>query len=94
MMSVFVAALVASLAMMYPPARGNPAADAGPRSFRGDDAFLGYVQRQTFRFFWDEANPQNGLIRDRSSEEERVGFKAALESICRGARLTDSRQGV
>ena len=31
-----------------------------------DEAFLDMVQRATFDYFWFEANPQNGLIRDRS----------------------------
>lgn len=39
----------------------------GPKSFKDDEAFLDYVQSQTFRYFWDEANPKNGLIRDRSA---------------------------
>ena len=39
----------------------------GPKTFKSDEAFLDYVQSQTFRFFWDEANPSNGLIRDRSA---------------------------
>jgi hypothetical protein len=39
----------------------------GPKTFKNDEAFLDYLQSQTFRFFWDEANPRNGLIRDRSS---------------------------
>jgi len=39
----------------------------GPKSFKNDEAFLDYVQTQTFRFFWDEANPRNGLVRDRSA---------------------------
>jgi hypothetical protein len=40
----------------------------GPKTFKNDEAFLDYVQSQTFRFFWDEANPKNGLIRDRSAD--------------------------
>jgi hypothetical protein len=39
----------------------------GPKTFKSDEAFLDYVQSQTFRFFWEEANPTNGLIRDRSA---------------------------
>ncbi len=39
----------------------------GPKTFTNDEAFLDYVQSQTFRYFWDEANPTNGLIRDRSA---------------------------
>jgi hypothetical protein len=39
----------------------------GPKTFKNDEAFLDYVQSQTCRFFWDEANPRNGLVRDRSA---------------------------
>jgi hypothetical protein len=31
----------------------------------GDEAFFDDLQRRTFRFFWDTANPENGLARDR-----------------------------
>ncbi len=33
-----------------------------------DEAFLDLVQRTAFDYFWYETNPQNGLIKDRSSE--------------------------
>ena len=33
-----------------------------------DEAFLDLVQRTAFDYFWYEANPHNGLIKDRSSE--------------------------
>ncbi len=39
---------------------------AGPQPFANDAAFLEYLQQTTFDFFWYEANPTNGLIRDRS----------------------------
>lgn len=32
-----------------------------------DAALVDAVSRQTFAYFWNEANPQNGLIRDRST---------------------------
>lgn len=38
----------------------------GPRAFRSDDDFLEYVQATAFDYFWYEANPRNGLIRDRT----------------------------
>ena len=31
-----------------------------------DEAFLDFVQRATFDYFWQEANPANGLVKDRS----------------------------
>jgi hypothetical protein len=39
---------------------------ASPQSFANDDDFLEYLQHTTFDFFWYEANPTNGLVRDRS----------------------------
>jgi len=33
-----------------------------------DEAFLDLVQRTAFDYFWYEANPQNGLIKDRRSD--------------------------
>jgi hypothetical protein len=50
-----------------------------------DSTFLRMVQRKAFDFFWIEANPSNGLIRDRSqsgspSSIASVGF--GLSSIC------------
>lgn len=63
-----LAVLCLSVLLMAPQARGCPTPDAGPRSFKSDDAFLDYVEKQTFQYFWDEANPRNGLVRDRSTE--------------------------
>jgi hypothetical protein len=48
-------------------ARGELSPLTGPARFASDDAFLEYVQGQTFRYFWDEANAANGLVRDRSA---------------------------
>lgn len=50
-----------------------------------DSTFLRMVQRKAFDFFWNEANPSNGLIKDRSatwspSSIASVGF--GLSSIC------------
>jgi hypothetical protein len=36
------------------------------KAFASDDEFLEYVQATAFDYFWHEANPENGLIRDRS----------------------------
>lgn len=44
----------------------RPVPEAGPRTFSSDSSFLDYVEKQTFRFFWEESNSANGLIRDRS----------------------------
>lgn len=53
-------------------AAGEESADSGivsaePRVFRSDDEFLECVQRACFGYFWYEANPTNGLVRDRST---------------------------
>lgn len=42
---------------------------ATPRAFADDAAFLEYLQQTAFDFFWYEANPTNGLVRDRSQPE-------------------------
>ncbi len=39
---------------------------ARPEKFQDDAGFLELVQRGAFDYFWLEANPENGLIRDRS----------------------------
>jgi hypothetical protein len=65
-----------SVLLMAPQVLGRPLPDAGPRSFKNDDAFLNYVERQTFNYFWDEANPKNGLIRDRSTEDSACSIAA------------------
>ncbi len=48
----------------------------GPTEFADDDAFLEYVQRQTFNYFWQEVNPENGLIRDRSTPASHCSIAA------------------
>src|SRR5437764_6578518 len=37
-----------------------------PDRFPSDADFLEFVQRKAFDYFWREANPANGLVRDRS----------------------------
>jgi len=34
-----------------------------------DNALLDEIQKKTFRYFWEEANPENGLIKDRSTAD-------------------------
>jgi hypothetical protein len=61
-------------------------ADAAPaQNVMSDSVFLDLVQRASFDFFWQEANPSNGLIKDRSASGApcsiaSVGF--GLSSIC------------
>jgi hypothetical protein len=45
------------------PASIGPVA---PHVFAKDDEFLDYIQQTGFDYFWYEANPSNGLIRDRT----------------------------
>ena len=56
-----------------------------PHAFASDDAFLDFLERASCDFFWYESNPDNGLIRDRStaasaSSIASVGF--GLSAIC------------
>src|SRR6058998_1280247 len=56
------------------------AASAGPT-----DAVLDSVQYRAFRFFWNEANPTNGLIRDRSQSGSPCSIASegfGLSAIC------------
>jgi hypothetical protein len=46
---------------------GGAAVEATPRAFADDAAFLELLQATAFDFFWREANPRNGLIKDRST---------------------------
>lgn len=51
------------------------------------EALIDSVQRTAFNFFWNEANPSNGLVKDRStsgspSSIASVGF--GLSAICIG----------
>ncbi|HVY71376.1 MAG TPA: glucoamylase family protein [Verrucomicrobiae bacterium] len=39
---------------------------ARPRAFANDAEFLETLQHTAFEYFWREANPENGLVRDRS----------------------------
>jgi hypothetical protein len=66
-MSRLLVVLGLSVVLLGPHVLGCPAPAAGPRSFKSRDAFLDYIERQTFNYFRDEANPTNGLVRDRSS---------------------------
>ncbi len=49
----------------------DPAVDAEVDSLLAlpDDALLEEVSKRTFGFFWNEVNPDNGLIKDRSTED-------------------------
>ena len=47
-----------------------------------DDEFLNMVEEKTFWFFWDEANPSNGLIQDRAKNfTSNIYDKASIASV-------------
>jgi len=52
-----------------------------------DDALLDLVQEKAFDYFWNEANPANGLIKDRSTPGSPASIAAVgfgLSAICVG----------
>jgi hypothetical protein len=58
---------------------------AAASPFADNDAFLDYVQQTAFDFFWYEANPTNGLVRDRSQPFSTASVAATgfgLTAIC------------
>lgn len=64
---------------------GSPVAPSNPVPPR-DQAFLDTLQERTFRFFWERANPANGLIPDRwptpsFSSVAAVGFGLAAYPV-------------
>ncbi|HYG22080.1 MAG TPA: glucoamylase family protein [Verrucomicrobiae bacterium] len=57
------------------------------RPFADDDEFLEYVQQTSFDYFWYLANPDNGLIPDRSAAGSPCSIAAVgfgLSAICIG----------
>jgi hypothetical protein len=47
-----------------------------PKAFATTDDFLEYVQQTSFDYFWYEANPSNGLIKDRSTKDSPASIAA------------------
>jgi hypothetical protein len=47
-----------------------------PAPFANTDAFLEYIQQTSFDFFWYEANPKNGLIKDRNTKDSPASIAA------------------
>lgn len=47
-----------------------------PAPFVDTTAFLEYVQQTSFDYFWYEANPKNGLIKDRSTKDSPASIAA------------------
>src|SRR6266508_387368 len=58
-------------------AMADPAA-APPDEFANDADFLEFLQRKAFDYFWLEANPANGLIRDRSRTHSYCSIAAVV----------------
>ena len=52
------------------------ASAADPTLSREDATFLDRLERATFDFFWHEANPKNGLIKDRSTPDSPCSIAA------------------
>ena len=49
-----------------PSAPPAPSPASAPALAAEDDAFLEDLSRRTFMFFWDQADPATGIVRDRS----------------------------
>jgi hypothetical protein len=61
---------------------------ATPHLFASDDEFLDYLQQASFDYFWYLANPNNGLIPDRTATGAPCSIAAegfGLTAICVGA---------
>jgi hypothetical protein len=50
--------------------------NATPHAFANDAEFLEYVEQTAFDYFWYEAHPTNGLVRDRSQPASVVSIAA------------------
>ena len=64
-----------------------PTPVSGPATFASDDAFLDYVEHQTFNYFWTEVDTNTGLIRLRSDDQNTCSIAAVgfgLSAICVG----------
>ncbi|HJR59209.1 MAG TPA: glucoamylase family protein [Vicinamibacterales bacterium] len=60
-------ALVATLALALPSACAQRATLSRQAALpRADDAFLEELSKRTFMFFWEQADPSTGIVRDRS----------------------------
>ena len=75
-------------AMLWALASHGTAAGQGPAISAADQEFLDTLQERTFQFFWETANPQNGLVPDRwpkpaPSSVAAIGF--GLSAYCVGA---------
>jgi len=65
---------------------------------KGDDAFLDEIERASFRFFWEAADPATGLVKDRSRADGPDAREAASTAATgfglTGLCIADKRQFV
>ncbi len=54
----------------------------------GDDQFLDDLEKANFQYFWEQASPQTGLVKDRS---ERPGQRSRHRRQYRGHRVRTNR---
>jgi hypothetical protein len=66
-------------AALGPDGRAAPPAAAVPLLSPEDDAFLNELEQANFLYFWEQASPQTGLVRDRANI--RAPAPSALSSI-------------
>lgn len=55
---------------------GSDTVNVTPQAFASDSTFLDLVQHTAFNYFWYEANPSNGLVRDRSEQTSAASIAA------------------
>ena len=69
---ILATAAAAAIALMQPAAAPAPAAAPSPApraayTLTADDqALLEDLSRRSFRFFWEQADPSTGIVRDRA----------------------------
>src|SRR6266481_3875883 len=75
--------------------KSNPSAFVGPKIFSdSDDALLEALEALNFLYFWEQANPDTGIVRDRcnvrSLDKSDLGSIAAtgfgLTALCIGVK--------
>ena len=65
--SVFFALLLSIVTLICSPGAGRQSAPTQRAALsQDDDAFLEDLSRRTFMFFWEQADPATGLVRDRA----------------------------
>src|SRR5579862_6167563 len=74
-----------ALASFVPPAPEQHAHPAPPpdKTFLSpdDDQFLDEIERTTLCYFWEQANPQTGLVKDRCNARKASTDNAVVASI-------------